>query len=141
VLQLGFLLATFPLFFFLIGVVGGGVQLGPLGTAAINRAIVPAPGDYDGGEIGGMMMGTGNRSTRSAALSTTSPTCCPDENPGRRGGKPATNRLSYGTANVLSKPGMQMRKQWCLLSDNWVGLGNAGSEEGQRFSKKVRNRC
>jgi hypothetical protein len=23
---------------------------------------------------------------------------CPDANPGRRGGKPATNRLSYGTA-------------------------------------------
>jgi hypothetical protein len=23
---------------------------------------------------------------------------CPDTNPGRRGGKPATNRLSYGTA-------------------------------------------
>jgi hypothetical protein len=27
--------------------VGGGVQLGPLGTAATNRPIVPAPGDYD----------------------------------------------------------------------------------------------
>jgi hypothetical protein len=23
---------------------------------------------------------------------------CPDANPGRRGGKPATNRLTYGTA-------------------------------------------
>jgi hypothetical protein len=32
----------------------------------------------------------------SAALSNTNPTCCPDTNPGRRGGKPATNRLSYG---------------------------------------------
>jgi hypothetical protein len=58
--------------------VGGGVQLGPLGTAATNRPIVPAPGDYDG-EIGGMI-GRGNA------------------NPGRRDGKPATNRLSYGTA-------------------------------------------
>jgi hypothetical protein len=50
---------------FLIGIVGGwgGVQLGPLGTAAINRLIVPAPGDYDDGEIGGMI-GRGNRSTR-----------------------------------------------------------------------------
>jgi hypothetical protein len=27
--------------------VGGEVQLGPLGTAATNRPIVPAPGDYD----------------------------------------------------------------------------------------------
>jgi hypothetical protein len=37
--------------------------LGPLGTAATNRSIVPAPGDYDNGEIGGMI-GRGNRSTR-----------------------------------------------------------------------------
>jgi hypothetical protein len=64
--------------------------------------IVPAPGDYDDGEIGGMI-GRGNRSTSeitcpSTALSTTNPTCCPDANKGRRGGKPATNRLSYGTA-------------------------------------------
>jgi hypothetical protein len=43
--------------------VGGGVQLGPLGTAATNRTIVPAPSDYDDGEIGGMI-GRGNRSTR-----------------------------------------------------------------------------
>jgi hypothetical protein len=42
--------------------VGGGVQLGPLGTAATNRPIVPAPVDYDDGEIGGMI-GRGNRST------------------------------------------------------------------------------
>jgi hypothetical protein len=44
-------------------VYGGGVQLGPLGTAASNRPIVPAPGDYDDGKIGGMI-GRGNRSTR-----------------------------------------------------------------------------
>jgi hypothetical protein len=37
--------------------------LGPLGTAATNRPIMPAPGDYDDGEIGGMI-GKGNRSTR-----------------------------------------------------------------------------
>jgi hypothetical protein len=37
---------------------------------------------------------------RSAALSTTNPTCCPYANPGRRGGKPATNRLSYGMASL-----------------------------------------
>jgi hypothetical protein len=48
---------------FLIGIVGGGVQLGPLGTAATNRPIVPASGDYDDGEIG-VMIGRGNRSTR-----------------------------------------------------------------------------
>jgi hypothetical protein len=37
--------------------------LGPLGTAATNRPIVPAPGDYDDGEFGGMI-GRGTGSTR-----------------------------------------------------------------------------
>jgi hypothetical protein len=40
--------------------VGAGVQLGPLGTAAANRPIVPAQCDYDDGEIGGMMIDKGN---------------------------------------------------------------------------------
>jgi hypothetical protein len=87
---------------FLIGIVGGGIQLGPLSTAATNRPTVPAPDDYDDGEID-VIIGKGNRITRrklapSAALSTTNPTCSPDANPGRRGVKPATNRLSYGMA-------------------------------------------
>jgi hypothetical protein len=56
-------LCRFFLQFLLIGIVGGGVQLGPFGTAATNRPIVPAPGDYDDGEIGGMI-GRVNRSTR-----------------------------------------------------------------------------
>jgi hypothetical protein len=41
-------------FFFLIGIVGSGVHQWP---------IVPAPGDYDDGEIGGMI-GRRNRSIR-----------------------------------------------------------------------------
>jgi hypothetical protein len=36
--------------------------LSPLGTAATNRPIVPAPDDYDNGEFG-EMIGRGNRST------------------------------------------------------------------------------
>jgi hypothetical protein len=48
---------------FLIGTVGDGVQMSPPGTAATNRPIVPTPGDYDDGEIGGMIIGRGNRST------------------------------------------------------------------------------
>jgi hypothetical protein len=44
---------------FLISVVGGGAQLVLLSTVATNRPIVPAPGDYDEGEIGGMI-GKGN---------------------------------------------------------------------------------
>jgi hypothetical protein len=72
---------------FLIGIVGGGVQLGPLGTVATNRPILPAPGDYDEGEIGGMI-DRGNRSTRRKPAPMP---LCPPQNQGR-GGKPATNR-------------------------------------------------
>jgi hypothetical protein len=75
--------------------------LGSLGTAANNRPIVPAPGDYDDGEIGGMMIGKGNRNTQRKPAPVSlcppqTPHAFPDVNPGRRGGKPATNRLSYG---------------------------------------------
>jgi hypothetical protein len=52
-----------PKLIFLIGIVGGGVELGPLDTAATNRPIVPAPGNYNDGEICGII-GRGNRSTR-----------------------------------------------------------------------------
>jgi hypothetical protein len=50
-------LSYFLFTYFLIGIVGGGVQLGPLATAASNRPIVPAPGDYHDGEIGGVIGG------------------------------------------------------------------------------------
>jgi hypothetical protein len=63
--------------FFLIGILGRGVQLGPLGTAATNRPIVPAPGNYDDGEIGGMI-GRGNRSTRTKRAPMP---LCPPETP------------------------------------------------------------
>jgi hypothetical protein len=56
---------------------GGGVQLGPLGTAATNRPIVPAPGDDDKGEIGGMI-GRGNRITRRKPAPVT---LCPLQTP------------------------------------------------------------
>jgi hypothetical protein len=51
-------------FFFLVRLVGGGVQLGPLGTSATNWPSVPSPGDYEYGEFCGMMIGRVNRSTR-----------------------------------------------------------------------------
>jgi hypothetical protein len=59
---------------FLIGIVGGWVQLGPLGTAATNRPTVPAKDDYVDGEIGGMI-GGGNRSIRRKPASM--PLCPP----------------------------------------------------------------
>jgi hypothetical protein len=48
----------------IIQIVGeGGVQLGPLGMSATNWPIVPAPGDYEDGEFGGMMTSRENQST------------------------------------------------------------------------------
>jgi hypothetical protein len=39
-------------------------KLGPVGTSASNWPIVPAPGDCEDGEFGGMKICRGNRSTR-----------------------------------------------------------------------------
>jgi hypothetical protein len=39
---------------------GGWSPVRSTDTAATSRPIVPAPGDYDGGEIGGMMICRGN---------------------------------------------------------------------------------
>jgi hypothetical protein len=62
--------------------------LGPLGTAATNRPIVPALGDYDG-EIGEMMIGSGNLSTQRKPAPV--PLCSPQiprALPGREPGPP-----------------------------------------------------
>jgi hypothetical protein len=64
--------------------------------------IVPAPGDYDDGEIDGMI-GRGYRSTRRKPAPVP---LCPTKTPHAARtrtraavvGSPATNRLSYGTA-------------------------------------------
>jgi hypothetical protein len=64
-------------------------------------------GDGDYGEIGGMKIGRGTEDSEktcpSATLSTRNHTW-PDPclNPGRSGGKPATNRLSYGAALIAT---------------------------------------
>jgi hypothetical protein len=44
----------------IIGIVGGGIQLGPLSTSATSWHIVPAQGNYEDGEFGGMLIGWGN---------------------------------------------------------------------------------
>jgi hypothetical protein len=90
--------------------------LGPLGTAATDRPVVPAAGDYDEGEIGGMI-GRGNRNTRRKPTQCRfvhhkPHMLCPDANPGRRGGKPATNRLSYGTALTVYKVSLQFQSKF-----------------------------
>jgi hypothetical protein len=81
----------------------GGVRLSPLGTSAtLGLLYPPRMIDDDYGAVGGMRIGRGNRSTRRrpAPVSLCPPQISHDlgSNPGRRGGKPATNRLSYGTA-------------------------------------------
>jgi hypothetical protein len=65
---------SFPLNF-LIRILGGGVQQGSLGTSASEWPIVPALGDYDDEEFGGMKIGRGNRSTRRKPAPT--PLCLP----------------------------------------------------------------
>jgi hypothetical protein len=68
------------------------------------------------------MIGRENRSTRRKPAQMPlcppqTPSCCPDANPGRRGWKPATNRLSYGTSslqhfvlrNLIPKPDSRTR--------------------------------
>jgi hypothetical protein len=65
---------------------------------------VSAPGDYDDGEVGGMNgFGRENRSTRRKParrhfVHHKFHLPDPGANPGRRGGKPTTNRFSYGAA-------------------------------------------
>jgi hypothetical protein len=67
----------------------------------------------DCGEIGGMKIGRGNRSTRrKPAPAPLYPPQIPHDQtrartPACHGGKPATNRLSYGAA--------LMRRYYCLL--------------------------
>jgi hypothetical protein len=86
--------------------VGGGVQLGPLGTAATDWPTVPCPGWLWWWRIWWNEDWQGKpkymEQTRpSTTFSTTNPTWQdPGSNPGRHGGKPATNRLSYGAANL-----------------------------------------
>jgi hypothetical protein len=88
---------------FLIRIVGGGVQTGPTRHVGHLLAYCTCPGWLWGWRIGwNEWKGKPKYSEKtypSATLSTTNPTW-PDlgSNPGRRGGKSATNRLSFGAA-------------------------------------------
>jgi hypothetical protein len=63
--------------------------LGPLSTAATSRPIVPALGNYDDGEIGGMMIDRGDQSTRrKPAPVPLRPPQTPHALPGREPGLP-----------------------------------------------------
>jgi hypothetical protein len=112
---------------------GGGVQLGPLGTAASNRPIVPAPGDYGDEEIGGMMIGRGKYSReipRQCHFVHHKPhMLCSDANPGRSSGIPASllagettcpQSCSLATAVLLSPVYISATWQWVYVSQNFM---------------------
>jgi hypothetical protein len=87
-----------------------GVGLCPLGTAATSGLLYKPQmiDEGDCGAIGRMKIGRETRSTRRKPAPA--PLCPPQirhdqtrtRTPGRRGGKPATNRLSYGAAFFMS---------------------------------------
>jgi hypothetical protein len=67
----------------------------------------------DCGAIGGKYS---DKTCPSSTLSTTNSTWIyPDSNPGRQGGKPATNRLSYGTAKSEVTATWTLSSQICLV--------------------------
>jgi hypothetical protein len=104
---------------------GGGVQICPLGTSA-TKWLNTFPGwlwwwriwwNEDWQE----KPKYSERTCPSATLSTTNPTW-PD--PGRRGGKPATNRLSYGAAfgEYLTTITFQWLRLDLFKGHSWVGV-------------------
>jgi hypothetical protein len=112
------------------------VRLSPLGTSGNIWPTVPAPDDrlwVWSSRWNENWQGKPKYSEKtclSATFSTTNPTW-PDlgSNPGRRGVKPATNRLSYGTATSgkLNKLDQQSlwnstarKKQFLLIFANYV---------------------
>jgi hypothetical protein len=85
-----------------------GVRLSPLGTSATVWPVVPAP-DYRwrwlwSNRWNANWQGKPKYSEKTCpnvTFSTINPTWCDlESNPDRRSGKPATNRLSYGTATI-----------------------------------------
>jgi hypothetical protein len=91
--------------------VGGGVQLGALDTAATN-GLLCQPRVMLREKLVKWLAG---KTCPSAALSATNTICCPDANPGRRGERPASNRLSYGTAKYFGFP-WQFSLHWVLYT-------------------------
>jgi hypothetical protein len=90
--------------FFLISIVGGGVHTGSTRHVGYWMGYCTCPSWLWWWRIWWNEDGQGKpkyseKTCPSATLSTTNSTWLgPGSNPGRRGGKPATNRLSYGVA-------------------------------------------
>jgi hypothetical protein len=95
-------------FIIIIIIIIGGVGLVPRYCGHFWPIVQPQMiHEDDCGAIGGMKIGRGNRSTRRKPAPA--PVCPPQiphdqtraRTPGRHGGKPATNRLSYGAASSV----------------------------------------
>jgi hypothetical protein len=95
--------------------VRGGVQLGPLGSAATKRPIVPALGDYDDRAIGGMV-GRGNRNTRRKPAPVP---LCPSQTP-----------HAAWTRNLAAAVGSQRLTAWATA---WPHLLRVGSKSHNIF--------
>jgi hypothetical protein len=85
-----------------MSICGGGFQFGLLGTSATNRPIVPARvimmmDKFVEWRLAELTEVLGENLSQCRFGHHKPHMLCPDANPGRRGGKPATNRLSYGT--------------------------------------------
>jgi hypothetical protein len=96
------------IFFFLVSYCG--VRLSPLGTSATIWPVVPAPDDrwWVWSSRWNEDCQEKPKYSEKTCPSATCPPQIPHDlgsNPSRRGGKPATNRLSYGTTSLQSKCG------------------------------------
>jgi hypothetical protein len=93
-------LVYFLIIFFIIV---SGVRLSPLGTAATTGLLYHPQmiDEGDCGEIGGMKICRGTRITRRKPAPAP---LCPPQIPHDQTRKPATNRLSYGTASLALGP-------------------------------------
>jgi hypothetical protein len=93
----------------------GGIQLGPLGTSAINWPIVPALGDYEDGEFGRGKLKHSEKTCPSATLSTTNPTW-----PDRARTQAAAVGSQQLTAWTVARPYVQLNshfvKHWITTS-------------------------
>jgi hypothetical protein len=120
---------------FLIGILGGGVQLGPLGNAATNRPIVGAPGDYDDGESGGMTIGRGNRSTRRKLAAVL---LCPPQTP--HAARTRTRAAAVGsqrpTAWATARPSLKVSLRWGYLMEVAKDISCTYEHEMQILSEK-----
>jgi hypothetical protein len=111
------------------------VRLSPLGTLATNWPIVPAPDDRwwvwssRWNENWHEKPKYSEETYPRVTLFTTNSTWPePGSNPDRRSGKPATNRLSYGTALIWTN---------CSRYGNWLRAGRSRSRSSSPGKGKI----